>query len=124
MTATASMTLLGSDRQSASLAGGWRRGGSFVALVGVLAVVGVLTNAEGLARMVASSEQRLQNIVAVSRKVVAPVRWDAYLFATGDSLQRSRFAEAEWRCLDGSSYGLLFTNDAEASSGSRTPDVR
>jgi hypothetical protein len=46
--------------------------------------------------------------VAVAKESVERDRWDAYLFTTRDALQRSRFAEVEWRCLDGSTYGLLF----------------
>jgi hypothetical protein len=58
--------------------------------------------------VVAPSNQRVENLVAVAQKSVERDRWDAYLFTTRDALQRSRFAEAEWRCLDGSTYGLLF----------------
>jgi Replication-relaxation len=70
--------------------------------------------------IVAPSEQRLQNVLTVSRKSVKPDRWDAYLFTTLDVLQRSRFGEAEWRCLDGSTFGLLFADASESTSGSRS----
>jgi hypothetical protein len=36
----------------------------------------------------------------------------------GDALRRLRFVKAEWRCLDGSTYGLLFAGSAEGTSGS------
>jgi Replication-relaxation len=74
--------------------------------------------------VVAPSEQRLQNITTMARQVVDSNRWDAYLFATRDVLERSRFADAEWRCLDGSTYGLLFAAASEASVGSRSQVTR
>lgn len=58
--------------------------------------------------VVAPSAQRLGNLDREAREVVGSERWDAYLFATLDSLKRSLFADAAWRLLDGSSYGLLF----------------
>jgi hypothetical protein len=74
--------------------------------------------------VVAPSEKRLQTITNMARQVVDPTRWDAYLFATRDVLKRSRFADAEWRCLDGSTYGLLFADASEASVGSRSQVTR
>jgi hypothetical protein len=70
-------------------------------------------------RVVASSEQQLQNITTMAQQVVDSNRWGSYLFADRDGPKRSRFADAEWRCLDGSTYGLLFSDASEASVGSR-----
>jgi hypothetical protein len=70
-------------------------------------------------RVVASSEKRLQTITTMARQVVDSNRWDAYLFATRDDPKPLRFADAEWRCLDGSTYGLLFSDASEALVGSR-----
>jgi Replication-relaxation len=66
--------------------------------------------------VVAPSEQRLQNITTMARQVVDSNRWDAYLFATLDILERSRFAEAEWRCLDGEAFRLLFADSVDGSN--------
>jgi len=65
--------------------------------------------------VVAPSEKRLQTITNMARQVVDPTRWDAYLFTTRDTLERSRFAEAEWRCLDGEAFRLLFTDSVNGS---------
>ncbi len=66
--------------------------------------------------IVAPSEQRLQNLAAVARQVVAFDRQDAYLFSMKDDLNRLPRTDTEWRCLDGFTYGLFFRDISETPS--------
>lgn len=68
--------------------------------------------------VVVPSVQRLQNIANIAREVVSTGRWDAYLFATQDILDRLRFADAEWQCLDEEFVGLLYADLGETLPGS------
>jgi hypothetical protein len=58
----------------------------------------------------------LANVLALIRpRSISLGGW----IADQDGPKPSRFADAEWRCLDGSTYGLLFSDASEASVGSR-----